>query len=266
MRSIDVEVWTIKIIDNVLAGKPNEDSRVELKAIWPEEKPKHIARQLAAHANASRGEPILWIIGVNQRKREVQDAQHLEVARWYEKIKACFVDQEAPVLQDLNINYEDKTVVALLFDTERFPFLIKHTNEIFEVPWREGTLTRSAKRLELLKLLIPYQLSPRIELLSGSIMIRKYQNGELRWILDIQIYIEPANEQPLYIPFRRCEAGMIIANENVIFEEVKLAPPYSGYGGFMRNNVSRNLSKTIENSPDELLVYGQEKRYLELTC
>ncbi len=42
-------------------GGQDEDGRIELKRIWPS--PQKVAERLAAHANASRGQPAIWIIG-----------------------------------------------------------------------------------------------------------------------------------------------------------------------------------------------------------
>lgn len=63
MRQSDIEYWALSIIDRVKSKQPIEDSRVELKASWPD--PKKAARRLAGHANAARGEPILWLVGIN---------------------------------------------------------------------------------------------------------------------------------------------------------------------------------------------------------
>jgi hypothetical protein len=43
--------------------------------------------------------------------------------------------------------------VALLFDTSKVPYVVKVPNsDRLEVPWREGTRTRSATRFELLRI------------------------------------------------------------------------------------------------------------------
>jgi len=134
MNSLQIELWTISVVENVIKGKPNEDSKVELKAQWPNDDLLKTARQIAAHANLARGEPILWIIGVDQKQRIVTGVEHQEVSVWYEKIRAGFDERIAPSLRDLNITYEDKTIVALYFETERFPFVVKAPNERLEVP------------------------------------------------------------------------------------------------------------------------------------
>ncbi|PYS76160.1 MAG: hypothetical protein DMF66_16260 [Acidobacteria bacterium] len=66
------------MVEQIRCGQPNEDARVELKAAWPNDAYK-AARQIAAHANPAGGEPILWVIGVDQ-KGEVVGTGHNELA------------------------------------------------------------------------------------------------------------------------------------------------------------------------------------------
>src|SRR5437879_2012436 len=64
MKSAQIEAWILRIADRIKGGKPLEDSRVEIKAEWTD--PIPAARRIAAHANAAGGEPILWIIGIDE--------------------------------------------------------------------------------------------------------------------------------------------------------------------------------------------------------
>ena len=247
MNAFQIESWAIKVIERVETGQPDEDFKVELKSEWPE--PQKAARRLAAHANASRGEPILWLIGVDQKARTVTGVSHMEVSTWYEQVRAEFDERTAPAMKDLNISYNGKTVVALLFDTERLPFVVKTAEGRLEVPWREGTLTRSAKRSELLKLLVPLQFLPQFEVLAGEVNIDKNNQGELSWRVHLNLYVEPRDDMRLVIPFHRCKASLEILDQNVLVElsELRLYPP---------SYFEKNFSKTIETTNDEVLVYG----------
>ena len=69
IRAHEIENWVLEIIEQVESGQPNEDYRVELKAEWPDA--KKAARRIAGHANAAHGEPILWVIGVDEKKGAV---------------------------------------------------------------------------------------------------------------------------------------------------------------------------------------------------
>lgn len=64
MRPVEIESWALSVIQQVESRQPNEDARVEMKTNWIEH--FKAARQIAGHANAARGDPILWLIGVDQ--------------------------------------------------------------------------------------------------------------------------------------------------------------------------------------------------------
>jgi hypothetical protein len=217
MNKNEIENWVLRIIEQVQAHQPNEDFRVELKTEWID--PIKAARLIAGQANAAHGEPVLWVIGVNQELGLV-GAQHMELASWYEKIKAQF-DGLAPEMTDLNIPVGDRTVVALLFETDRVPFVIK--NPIYgkrkggieyEIPWRENTATRTARRAQLLKLLSPLQKVPQLEILNGDLICSPLKDGSplnLEWKLHLEIYI--STNQPdthIFIPYHRCKASFLV--------------------------------------------------------
>lgn len=255
MNAFQIESWAIQVVERVEAGQPDEDFQVELKSEWPS--PEKAARRLAAHANTARGEPILWLIGVDQKARTVTGANHMELSKWFEQVKAQFDERLAPSLKDLNIPYNGKTVVALLFDTERFPFVVKAPGERLETPWREGTITRSAKRSELLKLLIPLQNLPHFEPLTGKVTLHrtrepKTESERLFWNVNLDLYVEPAGDTRVVIPYHKCHSSLEISNNNspIQLSRIRLEPP---------GTLELNFSKTIEISPDELLISGPGK-------
>jgi hypothetical protein len=92
MNKTQIEAWALSIIDRVRADQPIEDSRVELKSEWIEA--VKAARRIAGHANAARGEPILWLIGVDEEKGVV-GAKQEELANWYSAVQNQF-DELAP--------------------------------------------------------------------------------------------------------------------------------------------------------------------------
>ena len=152
MKPHEIENWVLSIIDSVKSGKPVEDSRVELKSEWIT--PEKAARQIAGHANAARGSQILWIIGVDEKKGEVVGvSSDEEFSSWCKSVESRF-ENIYPSYIHLNITtVEDKVVVAMLFDTDRAPYVVKNPafgkskdSVELEVAWREGTSTRSANR------------------------------------------------------------------------------------------------------------------------
>jgi hypothetical protein len=231
MRHGEIEAWALRVVEQVRRGQPNEDARVELKAAWPDDAYK-AARQIAAHANPAVGEPILWIIGVDQ-KGAVVGADHKELANWYKQVESNF-DELAPGVTDVNIPIDDKTIVALLFDTERKPFVIKSAGGgpvTHEVPWRGSTSTRSAKRSELIRLLDSVPRLPRWEALNGTLGVEwtdhpRMLGNDRRWLLNLKLYVEPDGPGRISIPFFRC-AGRLTFPEfgsNPKLWNIQLAP------------------------------------------
>src|SRR6266498_182530 len=79
MLSQHIEGRVLNLVERVLNGARIEDFRVECKGTWPSA--AKAARQIAGHANAARGEPILWIIGLDEDNNRVTGAFYVELAR-----------------------------------------------------------------------------------------------------------------------------------------------------------------------------------------
>jgi len=208
MRPNEIETWVLSIIERAQSGQPIEDFRVEMKEEWID--PVRAARRIAAHANAARGIPVLWLIGVGERG-EVKGAAYSELSRWHSEMESKFDDLAPKLLTDLNIAVQGKTVVALLFETERAPYVVKNPDGgtvTLEVPWREATGVRSAKRVDLLRILSRHQLEPVTEVVNCRFEIPKHSVKKslltLRTGLTLDIYLIPRGDEPLVIPFHRC--------------------------------------------------------------
>ena len=229
MRLTQIEAWALKVADDITHGRPVEDARVEIKSKWPEEL-NGVARRIAGHANAAGGEPILWLIGLDEKAGSVVGADQNEMATWYPKVQEEF-DELAPSVIDLNVPSEGKTIVALFFDTSRAPFTVK--NPVFgspncgpvsrEVPWREGTSVRSAKRADLIRLLTPLEQIPEIEILQAELKANIYSKSELNWHLSMRLYFVSNSEKDIFIPFHRCEISVDLPDERRRFQ---LGQPY----------------------------------------
>jgi predicted HTH transcriptional regulator len=79
----EIEAWTLQVVERLRSGEQLEDRRVELKQEWP--KPASgshtkTARQLAALANANYPEHVLWLVGLDEKRREVVGANAVETA------------------------------------------------------------------------------------------------------------------------------------------------------------------------------------------
>jgi hypothetical protein len=158
MKNSQIERWALEVIERVEAHQPIEDTRVELKAKWPDD-PAKAARRIAGHANAAQGERILWLIGLDE-ETGVSGAEYTEMTEWLPRISVQF-DSLVPQCHHLNVpTGKGKTVAAFVFETDRAPYVVKNPafgstkgeGVKFEVPWRDGTQIRSATRSDLIRI------------------------------------------------------------------------------------------------------------------
>lgn len=230
MKKYQIEAWALDIIQRVETGQPHEDFRVELKRTWID--PRKAARRIAGHANAAHGETILWLIGVDERQGVI-GTDHQDLAEWYQQVKNQF-DGVHPTLTDLNIPFDDKTVVALLFETDRAPFVVKNPgygtrshNIAMEVPWREGTSIRTASRSDLLKILTPLRALPKFDIWDGRLAVKKMTRpaDHYDWNLTLKLYLIPQDISRIIIPFYRCTGTFRIrkSTDRVRFHSIRFS-------------------------------------------
>lgn len=108
MRAIEIEAWALRVINLVEDEAPIEDSRVELKARWPEDQNK-AARQIAGSCNAAAGDLVLWLIGVDQVTGVVGD-NPVDMATWWSRVSSEF-DGQAPYVQEVFLSLPKGTVL-----------------------------------------------------------------------------------------------------------------------------------------------------------
>lgn len=272
MNSIQIESWALRIIDRVISGQPNEDFLVELKSRWIDE--EKAARRIAGHANSAMGENILWLIGVDEQQGVVIGANLKDLSSWYPTVESYF-HELAPRLIPLNISVDGKTIVALLFETDRAPFVIKNSafgqkgggSVELEVPWRENTATRSARRSDLIRLLTPSATLPDIEILSTSLAaiiegtdeIGNYHPDALK--LHAELYIVPKDRDRIVIPFHKCRVLFKIAEVSTYESHfIKLNPSRGYFRGFGN---AKPGSITIQSTAHEIIIDDPGKVSLE---
>ncbi len=179
LRPQQLEARVIDLVDHVLAGGRIEDDLVECKGQWPDPQNPRSTRQLAGAANKARGAPILWIIGLDEDAHMLTEVRSVDVADWWPAMSSRF-DQQVPELEHQRVVHvgEGQAVTALRFLTEMSPYVIKGGGEgeklDREVPIRDGTRTRSARRDELLRLLVPAVAPPSAQLLSARVYTGYY--------------------------------------------------------------------------------------------
>ncbi|HEX8181155.1 MAG TPA: hypothetical protein VF525_16540 [Pyrinomonadaceae bacterium] len=233
MRINEIENWARTIIARVKDGQSVEDHRVELKADWPD--PRDAARRIAGHGNATHGEAILWLIGVDE-KRGVTGASLVDVASWYPQVESQF-DDHAPGMRSVNFSVDGGAVVALLFETERAPFVVKNPHggyPEFSVPWRAGTRLRAARRDELLRILSPLHQLPSLDVVGAALEVGTPSGTRSQvWGAAIKVFVTPKNGSRLVVPFHRCKGELTFMphqNFKHPFLEIKIRP-FSGHSG-----------------------------------
>jgi hypothetical protein len=83
--------------------------------------PALAARKIAGHANAARGEPILWIIGLDEDDHQVTGASDVELADWWAQATAAFDEQIVPGSTGLMVPVSPDVVSARPPEVGRCP-------------------------------------------------------------------------------------------------------------------------------------------------
>lgn len=231
---IQLEGRVLALYDAVRAGGVVEDSLVELKRDWPD--PKKAARRIAGHANAARGESVLWLIGLDERVG-VCPARAVDLAEWWQQVGSCF-EGTIPELRDCVVQTDEGPITVLQFDTALGPFVIK--NPVYgspdagpverELPWRDGTRIRSATREDIVRMLAPLQSLPSMEVLAATVSLT-YEEGvdfgqieptfpiqsapHLEWAIELELYVAPVVGAVVVLPVHRTSLLLSIAGQDL---------------------------------------------------
>jgi len=187
-------------------------------------------------------------------------------------------------LQTVNVVYKEKTVAALCFDTSRAPFVVK--NPAFgkteggpvkwEVPWREGTKTRSASRNDLVLLLSPLSKLPKIEILDADMCLTSGPKPYFHFVLIA--YVVPLDSQPITFPFHKCTACFNAGGNQFTASGIVLTTPQSNikkWNALQRSLMASLYDRPIQNvelhagndaieaTADEIVVHGAGKVLIE---
>lgn len=280
MTRLQLEAWVLSIYDSVKTGVLVEDSRVELKAGWIQE--EKAARRIAGHANASMGEQILWIIGIDEKEGVVELDQN-EFSNWWASVSSYF-NGDAPSVENFVVHTEDGSVMALLMDSSAAPFVVKNPmygkpgagSVEYEVPWREGTSIRSARRPDLIRLLSPIQLLPEVEVLSATLQLReeegredKYNEGlldiqksnHLQWSVYFTVYVAPKSKDPVVFPIHKTVCCLLHRNTLMSKDWAKKWERYGTPSYYVAGGNSHKDSVSVETTSGEAIIYlpGQLK-------
>jgi hypothetical protein len=268
MTPAEVEAWALMVCDRVARRQRIEDSRVEAKAEWIDA-PK-AARRLAGHANAAAGAPILWLLGLD----EIEGVKHLDsadFAGWWDRVRSNF-SELAPAVRDFVVPFAGETVLALLFKTDRAPFLTRNPSYgkpsggpvEMEVPWREGTQVRSARRSDLIRILVPQRLAPladaRLFELRGC-FDSVAGSQRFKFSLSAKIYLVPRGlaEGPLVLPNHKASVVLLTPGHDgplCAFRPTLQATSGIRLGGSRGSPFESIPSATIAEGPTEIVAAG----------
>jgi hypothetical protein len=257
LHSADIKAIVHDVLARIDRNQHIEDSRLELKSAWPD--PHRAARRIAGHANAGRGAPVLWIVGIDEKKGLVG----CEVAPfhdWWAQVAGHF-DAAVPALRDNSISIGTVSVIVLEFMTDHAPYVVKTAGSPVtkEVPWRSATAVRSAHRSELLTLLRPLQSLPTSEFLRGHFSAKSVRPTDAdefcQCSLQLQIVLSTTRDGRLIIPLHKC-TGVVWTSfgTSVILNKVKVHAhdPNSVF-------VRRDQHHVVVDGSARLLVSGEAK-------
>ncbi|WP_431972531.1 hypothetical protein [Nocardia sp. bgisy134] len=175
-----IEARALEIAERVVSGGKVEDDFVECKAEWVHDTAK-AARRIAGLANAARGEGVMWLIGLDENNHQVVPLDSTDPANWWGSVESKFADGVVPSVRTLSVPTAHGLLMCLYFETDRSPYVVTANGVAGvtrEVPWREGTLLRTAKRHELLSLLSAAVAAPKLELLQPKLTLRLAQSRD----------------------------------------------------------------------------------------
>ena len=174
-REEQFEARVVEQVRRVLEGDRIEDDRFECKADWPRDHAK-AARQIAGHANAARGEDIVWIFGLDEDGHTLSPLDdQLDPADWWQQVESSFDSPVPDLKRGSYLPINGGRVYAALLGTDARPYVVKNPEGgAFQrdVPWRRATRTDSATWADLLTMLQPTRLIPDVESYSADLEVR----------------------------------------------------------------------------------------------
>ncbi len=221
MRRNELETKVLRLLRTCSFPTHIEDSTWELKSESSAD-PTRAARQLAGHANASRGEVIVWVFGVDE-KRGVVGIEPFEVGVFLSQIEKSFASKMPELVSAVITEYDGKHIQILAFYTDEAPYLInnpmageKGERADREVPWRVGDVTRSATREQLLRMLESAVSQPEVDLLGTRLrLVTNFEEGRyqaVRYHVESKFYLIPRQDKPLIFPLYKMQMRMLDQN------------------------------------------------------
>jgi hypothetical protein len=192
---------------------------------------------IAGHANAARGEPILWIFGVDQKQRTVPGVDERDPTPWWAAVEKYFVGK-GPEHRFTTVRQEGRTVAVLYVETEDAPFLVvnpqygkERTKIEREVPWRRNGAVCTATREDLIRILQPLVRVPTLDLVHlqahGEELLRNSKVPRKEINIIGRGYLNHMGDRDLHIPDRMAsgEIGLEGTTLSMPIRSGSLRPP-----------------------------------------
>jgi hypothetical protein len=263
LRRIQLEARARQAVEAVLAGGRVEDDLIECKADWPDQSK---VRQLAAHANAARGNPIIWLIGVDEDSNQVTTPRDLDPNAWWAVMSKRFDDVfPEPLHVTVHID-EGKTVAALAFTTDQAPYVITTGAEEGrverEVPIRVATATRSARRRDLVRMLAPLITVPQ------ALPIKVTARADVAGVdetyplgLEAMVFFEHPGTNPVMLPAHQMWARVEFDTRHLTSDLPPIVMPFfhSGMPTSEPFGVQRTRDGVVVSGSGSLEVFGSAR-------
>lgn len=221
-----IQERALRLLDRVRKCSVREEDLVELKSAWPTP-PAKVARRLAAMANASRGVPFFWLIGIDESG--VTQPIENQLDEWWPSVSSRF-EEVAPRLTTIST----EGIYALYFEPVDTPYLVRNPGfgvggdiAEFDIPWREATTTRSATRAQLLRILVPKSAQPLIEIRDARVSVgpSTLSPDSLTLGAYARLYLIPASRERVVMPLHLMQVRLWIAEQEI---QTKLSARYTG--------------------------------------
>lgn len=205
---------------------------------------------------------MLWLIGVEEVSGVV-GANPRDMATWWSQVKSEF-DGQVPYILDVSLSLATGIVVALIFETDRAPFVVRNTVHGLpgggpvarEVPWREGTSVRSATRSDLLRLLTPTSELPALEIFKAEASLwPNAENGNILTVT-LTVYAVVSLGAAVVLPNHQAHGTFHLAEQGISGDlETSLAAA-SQSPSFGRRNLSDSWTHTVHQGDRQVLLEG----------
>lgn len=168
------------------------------------------------------------MVGDGPDTHELKGATESNLSDWTQQFVNGFEDQPPPI-DDEMLPVDGGMLRILTFGGEHFPYVVKSGQASeYEVPWRQGTGTRSARRRDLLNLLVPLVETPKVRFLRAWCQANgTTPDGQMSVIVQMEALVDYSGNRLLFFPKQwasaeakvlfRPEAAMRIEPKKVIW-------------------------------------------------